>query len=336
MDAYQRALALRAQGILGNLLSDSTPTTIERAAAAFVEAARITAATGPRGEVRRALAESRNDLVRKAVAENTGMSIWSGDDARALAQAFIASIAPGSLVDQIARYAQPIPTTQRRVLIATGFSADEVQEGAPKVVVNADLSVDEELARKVAAILVCTRELVMATDDASTALFRRELENAVLRGTNQSVLDSIVSSGTTSIAGTGDALDDLRAGLRAAAPSTGYVVAAGSEFVTDIATRTEASGGLGVRGGDFRPGISIVPHDGLSGLVVIPASRLALYSTALDVRSSTEGNVSMAASPTSPSNTVSLFQTGSIGLIAERRFHIAGDSSGVVVVEAGS
>lgn len=332
-DAIARHAMSRAADNIAVALGADEGSQIARRTKAFVEAARLTAICGPRGELGPMLAESANPLVSKAAAANTLSGVWAGNGMRELAQSFIASIAPGDLLSQIARYARPIPVGQRNVMIASGFSADTTSEGAPKVVKNVSLSINPDNFKKVASIVVATKELLAKADPAAMELFQRELESAILRGSNQAAIDSLTDSNTTPATATGDALTDLRAGLRAAGASSAYVVAATRANIADLATRVEAASTFGAAGGDFRPGISIVPIDSASPkMLIIPASRLAAYVGAIELRPSGEGSLNMSDSPTSPSAMVNLFQTGCVGVIGERHFNLMGDLSGIVEV----
>ncbi|KAF1721962.1 hypothetical protein CSC75_04375 [Pseudoxanthomonas wuyuanensis] len=287
------------------------------------------------GPVNQILLSHPNDLVQKAVAASTIGGVWVGEDARALAAAYLASVAEESLLDQLARYARMLPINLTRTLVASGFTANVVTEGNVKVVRNLTLSVDEDVATKTAAIIVMTKELVNSSGPQGRALFENELRSSVTRATNQAVLTMLTTSSTETVAGTGDPLEDLRAGLAAAGPSSGYVVAAPGPAVIDLATRVENRGGMGVRGGSFIPGVEIVAMDDIEDIHVMPASRMAAWDGGLELRSAEHASVNMADSPTSPSEVVSLWQTNSLGLIAERSFHLV-PSAEMVVVSAGS
>jgi hypothetical protein len=283
----------------------------------------------------RHLQSHANSLIAKAAASTiVPGDLWHDADAQALAAAFVASIAEQSLVDAIAKFARPIPANVgHHVLLATGWSAGGVDEGAPKVVRQQGLTDGDTLPLKAAAIVVLSSELAQAASDAGRTLFERELRAAVIRGGNSAVIDFLVDSGTTSIAGSGDALAKVRAGLAAAGPSDGYVVAASAGVVADLATRVENRGGMGIRGGTFVPGLEVIAHDDLTGIVVIPASRLAIADYGLRVAPSGHASVDMRDSPTAPAQLTSLFQTNSVALLGERLFRIGGDTTGVVVVE---
>ncbi|MEZ5544762.1 MAG: hypothetical protein R3F10_06195 [Lysobacteraceae bacterium] len=89
--------------------------------------------------------------------------VWANQDAAALARNYVETISEFSLIDQIARHARVIPVNQRNVLIASGTSVETTAEGGVKVVKKLALAVDTELARKVAAIVVCMTELLRET-----------------------------------------------------------------------------------------------------------------------------------------------------------------------------
>lgn len=273
-----------------------------------------------------------NALV-KAAAENTLSGVWQGEDGRALAEAYLASIAEESLLDQVKRYARILPLRSTRTMVASGFSANVTAEGDPKVVKTFQATVDTDEAIKSAVVVVMTQELAKATGPQGRALFENELRLAVLRATNRAVLDAMESTDTEFVTGTGDPLEDLRIGLKAAGPSSGYVVAAPATAVIDLATRVENRGGMGVRGGSFIPGVDVVAMDDLTEMRIIPASRVAVWDGGLEVRSAEHASVTFAETPTSPSNVVSLWQTNSLGLLGERSFLLVPSAELVVVAE---
>lgn len=327
MDLFQHAALYRARDSIALALGDAADQNIRKKAIAFVEAARLIGLAGTHGEVRPALQATGNATLQKAVAENT--SLWGGS-MRTLAESFIQSISGGDLLSQLARYAKPVPAGQRSVMTASGFSADVTAEGGAKVTKNLSLSIDEDAFKKVAAIVVMTKELLNATDGAALELIRAELASAVLRGSNSAALADLPA--TSTVATTGSAIGDLRAGLKAAGASNAYVVAASRGIVNELALEPVAGPGFGVGGGDFRPGVSVVAVDEFSGLRIIPASRLAIYNGAPELRASSDGTVNMSTSPAAPSAVVSLFQTGCAGVICERAFNVFGDVSGIVEV----
>jgi len=335
MDPMATAQMIRARSALDAALSTSGLAAIKTRAAAFVDAVMIIARDRIGTQAVNYLQHSKNAEVQRAFAHALGDDLWDGPDAQALAASYIASIAEGSLLDQIARYAVPVPLNQRRGIVASGMVGDLANEGAPRVIKNLDIS--ELLTGEPAtamALLVLSEELLQAAGDAGRIMFESELRKAILRAMNERVLLSLTTTSAEIVSGTGDPLADLRAGLRAAPASQGYVVAASTAYTTDLATRTENRGGMGVRGGTFVPGIEIVAVDSIEGLRIIPASHLAFADGGLRVNTTGEASVNMADTPTSPSQLVSLFQTNSLGLLAAREFLVASKVDLVVVTES--
>lgn len=332
MDALEQAAVIRARSALDMAIANASNATDAARAKAFADLA-FTALRAERPDhVLRALQRHPNELIQKAVAHAIDDEFWDGPDAAALAASYIASIAEGSLLEQIVRYARSVPPRLRFGLVGSGFTADVIAEGQPKVLRNLVLDLAQVDLIKSAAIIVLTKELA----SVAQPLFERELRESINRGVNQAVLGRLTDTNNIEIAGTGDALEDLRTGLKAAAPSNGYVVAASTAAAIDLATRVENRGGMGVRGGTFVPGVEIVAVDDLTGLRIIPASRLAVLDGGMQVRSSGHASVDMRDNPVAPAQLVSLFQTNSVGLLAERMFHIeaAADADMVVVTDA--
>lgn len=256
--------------------------------------------------------------------------------AQELSAAYVASIAEQSALDSIARYARKLPESGLgRAIVASGSVGDIIAEGHPKIVRSLGLDIGTADPKKSVGAVVLTNELLRKGGREVLQMFETELVAAVTRGANRSILNMF--SGATSVAGTGDPLEDLRVGLRAAGPSQGYVVLGDSGAVADLATRVENKG-ASVRGGEFCAGVSLVAMDGdligTSGpsLLVIPASRLTVWAGPIELRRSREASFDMSDTPSSPAVQVSLFQTGSHGLIVEREWRIGGDLSGAVLV----
>ncbi|MGY0611712.1 hypothetical protein [Luteimonas sp. A501] len=329
MDPIQYAYIARAQSALGMLANEALPDH-NRQAKAFTDLAWITVRAG-HANVGDALRASNNPLVVKAAAHSLGGDdLWEGG-AAALAANYLASIAEGSILDSIKRYARVIPERMHRIMVAWDAVGDVIAEGDPKPVRHLALSSEDAPPLKACAIVVVTDELANATGREGRALFERELAAAVTRASNRSILGALVNSNTTGVAGTGDPLTDLRAGLRASRPSNGYVVAAPAADVADLATRAEAVGGMGVRGGTFRPGIEVVAVDDISGMTIIPASRIAVWDGGLQVRAAGHASIDMRDTPESPAQLTSMFHTNSLALLTERSWRLAQGTDIVVV-----
>lgn len=330
MDILETAILHRARSALDMLSSEGH--TVRTRAKAFHEIARSIAGARVTAHATEALRSSPNALVAKAVSHGLGDSMWQGGDARALAVSYLATIEEFSLLDQIKKYCRLLPDGNRRILVASDAVGNVVREGDPKPLKNLELGLADVEPTKAAAIVVLSRELVEAID--GTALFERELKSAVLRACNRSIL-GVVAEDATAVSSTGDGpLADLRAGLQAAGPSNGFVVAMPAGDVAALATAESNRGGMGVRGGTFVPGIDIVAVDDLEALHVIPASRLALWDGGLQVRSAGDASIDMRDTPSGPAEHVSLWQSGLVALLVERRWHLAAGAAQCVIVGA--
>lgn len=330
MDPIQFAHLSRAQSALGRAM---TNTTAAENAEAF-KAAAWAILKADAGGAAQALRNSNNPIVAKAAAHSTLNPEWQ-EGAAELARDYLASIAPFSIIDALKRYARVLPVQSHRVMIASDAVGDLAAEGAPKPVKRLSLSMGDVEPTKALGIVVLTQELANAAGPEGRQMFEAELAASVAQASNASILGVLVNSGTLSTPGTGDPLADLRAGLQMAGPSHGYVVAAPSGHVVDLATRVENRGGMGVRGGTFVPGVEIVAIDDASAITVIPASRVAIWDGGLELRSAEHASLDMRDTPESPAQTVSLWQTNCLGLLLERRWHLA-QADDVVIVELGS
>jgi len=331
LDSMQHAQLIRASSALNAALSSTAPHVIKAKSKAFVDAAAVLMRARRDDQALSMLQASQNTDVARAFAESFD-DLWAGPEAQDLAASYLASIAEGSLLDAIARYAVRLNLSQRNGIIASGLVANMVTEGAPRVVQNLDLSkLLTGNPTMAAAMVVMTEDLARFSGDPGRSLFESELRKAVTRAMNSAVLATLTTTSATVVIGTGDPLADLRAGLRSAPASEGYVVAAGTAHANDLATRAENRGGMGVRGGTFVPGVEIVAVDSITGLLIIPASHCALLDAGLRLKASGDASVNMADSPTSPSQLVSLFQTNSLGLMAQREFLLASTEDAVIV-----
>ena len=327
MEPIQKAAIARASAAL-RIATDNTT----ELARAFVEGAKAIALTDERWQVLDALRACGNPLVQRAAQAPNVLSdsAWGRGDAAALAAAYIGSIAEQSLLDQIMVGARVIPDAAR-VLVAAGFAASNTGEASLKAVKHLSLAGEQGDPTKVAAICVVSDELLRAGGDAVDRLFEAEMTQAIVRATNRSILAGVASLTTTSVDATGDALADLRAGLAKAQPSESYVVAVPTGVALDLATRVEG-GGMGVRGGLFRPGIFVVAVDSQDAMTIIPTSRLAVRDFGLTVRRSAEALVEMSDEPDGTGEAVSLWQSNLRAVLVERTYRLIPGNTAIVEV----
>ena len=222
-----------------------------------------------------------------------------------------------------------------RAGIVTQIEASGVAEGAAKSVNTFQLTPDSIPALKAATIVVMTRELA-ESPDFPTQTLDRELRAGVTAATDGALLTSLLS-GATSISATGTFEDDARA-LLAAVPR-----GEGSRpiFIGGTTARDEASlvpesqrrpGRLPVAGGAATlldlPFFSSSALDA-GTLALVDASAIVSFDEGIRVDGTTQASLEMDTDPgqlsTSPpteatSAVVSLWQTNSVGVRAERRF----------------
>lgn len=282
-----------------------------------------------------AMAQSNNPFVQKSGAAALGD--WGTVPLQSLAQAFVASIAPGSILDSlIAAGAVQVPPTVKTTFVATGDTSAAVSEGGLKVVKKLAFTFGSADPHKVASIIALTDRVLLEGGDQALQILETELGSSVTRATNALVLSLLNSSASAGVTQTTDALADLRAAIRAAQASRGFVYCAPPGIVSDLSTRQENRAAT-PQGGQFSPGVFLVPIEGATSCTLIPASKVAIADLGLSVSPpSKEATVNMADSPASPSTVVSLWQTGTVGILAERQFHLAVDSAETVLVSPGS
>lgn len=271
-------------------------------------------------------------FAKDAVAAQSLGDAWGTSAGRQLADSYLRTVESENLFDAVARYALPIPADLRRVLVAAGAVANVAAEGAPKVVTRCGLNLADQEPSKLAAILVLTKELAASTDQAAVRLFEQELRSAIIMALNAAIIAQVMPD-AEAVAGGQNAVESLQAGLAAASDSQGYVVATTARVTRELALTAE--GRMGIRGGEYIPGVTVLPaleEDSNSPqLIVIPASRLSLTDLGLTISSAAHASVAMSESPESPAELVSLWQTGSTGLLVEREFRMHAAAPAVVV-----
>lgn len=335
MDIIEKAHIFRARAALDVLTETATPT--QTKAAAFVT---ICAEMMRCGKVEKGLASlqahfGHDEMVSKSVANVLDAdALWSGPLAQQLAQAYIESVAELSIFDQLARYARILPSRMRQAMIATGAVGDLVSEGFPKPVRDLSLNLGDVDFLKATGMIVMSGELARFTNGDAARLFENELKRATVRALNRSVLTAFIDSGSSVIAAGSDPLASLRAGLLAAGPSEGFVVAMSAGDCAWLATSEANKSGMGVRGGELTRGVHCVAMDDTTGMTIIPASRVGLADGGLRVVSTDAGDVDLRDVPESPGVKTSLFQTNSVALLVERSWQILSGGAEAVSVEA--
>lgn len=335
MHPLEHAQIIRAQAALQAAVSDLP--TKRKQKAAVLEIARSMMLQQKQGMTRQAFETFRdhpNDLLQKAAVSAMSYNAEPFQDAtvRGLMAGYVESIAQLSALDAIKQFARPILAGSRSVMTGSGFVGDATVEGAPKVVRKPSLTLGDISPAKTVALVVLTREFALAGGDEALAVLDSEMSKSITAAINGAIYDHFNDSSALSLPTSGDVLEDVRLAVRSAGPSAGYVAVVPPGVTADLALRTEALPTFTMTGGEFRPGLHIVSADNANGIMVIPASRCAIFDGGLELRPSGEASVEMADDPQGAGEMVSLWQSGSVGLLAERSWHLAGKPT-VVLVE---
>lgn len=259
------------------------------------------------------------DPIAKAAVGGEVSSTWATGDGKILADAFLETLRPVSLLDAVAQFAAPVPHDTTGKVIGGG-TAKARSESAPIAVTKLNVSDETLTEESIAAIVVITENFIRRGGDAVLVLVQRELSAAVARTTNTAFLSALSK---TSVSGGSDTLTNLHTGLDALPDCNAVIVAASYKQARELAMQSE--GRMGVAGGAFLPNLIVVPCDVIN-LSLIPADRLLLDAGTLRLSGSSDASVQMSDAPTSgAAQVVSLFQTGSRGVLALRDFAVHGE-----------
>ena len=334
MDSLQQAQIFRAQAALNAAMTDLPAKRKQKDAA--LEIARSLMLQQKQGMIRQAfesLAGHPNDLLQKAAVSAMSYNAEPFQDAtvQGLMRAYLETIAPRSGLDAIKQYALPILAGNRSVMTGSGFLGDATIEGQLKVVRKPSMTLGNIEPAKTVALIVLTKEFAMTGGDEVLRTLDNEMSKALVAAINGAIYDKFNDSNALSLPTTGDVLGDLRAGMQAAGASAGYIALVPPGVTADLALRAEALPTFTVNGGEFRPGLHVVTADNAAGIMVVPASRCAVFDGGLQLRPSGEASVEMSDTPDGNGELVSLWQTGAVGLLVERSWHLAGKPACVLV-----
>lgn len=225
-----------------------------------------------------------------------------------------------------------IPMQTRIVSMTAAASSSEVGETQPTPVSAISLAQNALAPRKASTILVLSAEVIASTSPASTAFIDGELRTAVSAGMNAGILGAIVAGLTPTPSAGPDAagvLADVAALLSAVgikANSRPYLVTTAA-VATQLLTMPDASGGQAFptvtpNGGELA-GIPLLISDELDAgtMLLLDASRCAGDSETMTLEMASSASLVMDTAPgASPAEMVSLFQTNSRALRADRWF----------------
>lgn len=247
---------------------------------------------------------------------------WAGaiadDDGAAVG--FIGSLRPQSIFYRIAPRANVYPLNTR-VVAAAALNVGATAESEWLPVVQGSFEPVILATRRAGGIVVATDTLVNATDPASFAILRRELQAAAVAAVDTAFL-GIALDGVTATAapdlmvGIAGLLDDV-----ALTGGEDLIFVAGVKMANALSTATDTAGArlfptMGPSGGKLL-GIDVMVSDRIDAetLALIDASGFNVNEGSIDVALGRHANLQMRTDPASEaSELVSMFQTNSIAL----------------------
>jgi HK97 family phage major capsid protein len=263
---------------------------------------------------------------------------------------FVADLTRVSAFDAVLAAATRVPLRVKLGLISAAASGSIAAPGKPKPVTSVQLAGAGLEPKKATAILVATAELLEIGTLQGAPLFERELLRAVAAAQDGEFLAILTAGTPLSGASTGSLLVDLAAAYAAMPDSSSsrYFGLCSPRLLKAVATLSDADGrqlfpDVSPTAGGQVAGCQLVPCDAIpvtsagSALVVLDASLLLMGADDPLVSLSTEASVDMQNVPTDgAANHVSLWQTNSTGILAERHFaaQLAREAAAYVVTDA--
>jgi hypothetical protein len=253
-----------------------------------------------------------------------------------------------------------VPANTPFLAAVTNPTASWVEQSKSVPVSRAVLDRSTLQAKKVAALLILTQELVNSQDSrAETMVLRMMLRSARLAAdaaisdpsnTGDAATPASITSGVTPISSTGDLADDAEAALNAFG---GSLESACWWMRPDLAAQAGirsgafgAGAGLGALGGALG-GLPVYTSEGIpadssgSPLILLDRASIAMVDEGFSVARSTAGMIEVSDAPQGATDTpvtmstkfVSLFQESAIALLVIRRcsFHLANPDAVVVI-----
>jgi HK97 family phage major capsid protein len=280
----------------------------------------------------------------KAAVEGGGTDSWGENIAGVSAvREFFEAVAERSITGRLSGLRRP-PLNVRTIVAATASTAYWVGQGAPKPLSKLAFSDDTLPPLKVAGLTVVTDELLRSSDPAAERTIRADMLAAVSRAIDEAFIDetsagsagvqpAAINNAVVPIAGTGDLADDLQLLL---ASFAGNLESA--YFIAHPVLYASISGadypGIGARGGTL-VGVPAIASSACSPdvLTLLDPTGIAYGEGRAEVRVGKHATVQMLDNPaTGATNTVSLFQTNSVGLLAETEVNWAVVRPGSVAV----
>ena len=247
---------------------------------------------------------------------------------------FMSALKNVGAFDAIAANAMQLPLLPGRIVIATAVAASTVNEGAPKPVRNLTLTSTDFSPIKVLSQIVMTREMVDGLTPEGLRILGIELKNSVALASDTAFLAALVgneaeASGLDSFAGFVDDVEELLRLVDLRAASKPFLILSPSIAKAAAAQAMTAGITLPWNGGIIA-GVEALVSDAqtFNRITLVDASSLAIAMGEIGLRSSEHASLEMSDAPAQNSTTpthaqmVSMFQTGSRCLLAERSFAV--------------
>lgn len=303
--------------------------------------------------------ESRSEAVIKAAVGSMSTTAAIADAARLASDAFLAGVKPRTILGRL-QGLRSAPPGVEIPLTTEGSTTYWVGEGKAKPLTRMAVTRAALPPRKVAGIMVLSMELVRATDKRALSIFQTDLEDSVRRLEDSSFINPdnagvgsvqppSVTNGAPTIASSGtiatdikEALDLFTGNLDTATwvmhPRTAVGIGLAADGLgADLGARGGVLAGLPVLTSDA------VPRDGSPGtspITLLDAAGIVVVDEGILVKVSTATTLEMQGEPTSDSTTpaatsqVSLWQTNSAAVMAERNINwLVGREGAVVVID---
>lgn len=252
-----------------------------------------------------------------------------------VAAGFVESLRSTSVLDAILPFARRVPLRSSLAIVTSASNAARQTPGGAKIVTRLSLAPGGLSPLDVAAMVVLTEEVLRLSTSAALQLIDRELTAGVSVACNAEFLAGVVS-GIAAQASTGNFLADLRLML-ASVNSVGvgrYFLVMGAGIANEISTLPSAPGeqtpafpSMSPNGGSLQSipalvvGDAEMPADsgGPLDLILLEAGQIAAAADAPLLSSSRYATIQMDDDPSLPGNLVSMFQTNSAVIRAERK-----------------
>lgn len=273
-------------------------------------------------------------VLRAAVnAGTTSDANWASAlvDHQLMIAAWAESLRSISVFDALLPFAKPVPLERGFVVVTGIIVGSTAAEGALKPSAKLELGSGGVAAKKAVAIVIAADELLRFATAIASGLINTELRAGVAAATNLQFLADL-AAGIVPINSTGDPLKDAAASLAVVATHAAakpiWIMSRERAIQTSTlsANGAQAHPGMTAQGGVLA-GIPVIvsdqlPSDSLGAMdIIVDASQLAMASETVTLRASSMTALQMDDDPSpGAQSVVSLFQSDSTALLAERRF----------------